>query len=77
MVLQSEGISLAKSASLPLEDLLAIIDQGAMACPMFKLKVRSSRREGKQGGGMVLSLAGCRSPARSKLSRGMFLVDRG
>lgn len=61
MVLQSEGISLAKSASLPLEDMLAIIDQGAMACPMFKLKVRRSSTRGRMG----LLLAGCRSPARS------------
>lgn len=46
---QSEGISLAKSASLPLEDLLAIVDQGAMACPMFKLKVSTRHSPIEQG----------------------------
>ena len=34
----AEGIGLAQACDLPVEDLLAIIDQGAMACPMFKLK---------------------------------------
>src|SRR6056297_2913511 len=34
----SEGLGLAKAADLPLEDLLEILDGGACACPMFKLK---------------------------------------
>jgi len=34
----AEGLGLAEAADLPLDDLLAILDGGACACPMFKLK---------------------------------------
>jgi 3-hydroxyisobutyrate dehydrogenase-like beta-hydroxyacid dehydrogenase len=41
---QAEGLGLAKAADLPLQDLLSILDLGAMACPMLKTKVRPTRR---------------------------------
>lgn len=37
--LQTEGMALARAADLPADKLLAVLDQGAMANPLFKMKV--------------------------------------
>lgn len=36
--IQTEGIALAQAADLPADKLLAVLDQGAMSNPMFRMK---------------------------------------
>ena len=40
MAVNAEGIALAQGLGLRVEDLIEVVNMGAMGTPMFKLKVR-------------------------------------
>ena len=66
------GLSLAESAGLRQSDVIEVVKLGAIACPMFALKVRSTVRRramqgGLQGGSTAVSISSRKAVAADAL----------